>query len=270
MALAGTACNGRIGAPDPASAQGSKILGLWKVLFYVAAALGALVLGLIAWCLVRYRARPDAPDGEAEGRAENIPLELFYTAVPLLIVAVIFVLALGVQQKVTGLTQDPDVRIEVTGFQWGWRFRYLTEGITIVGTSTQPPRMVLPVHATSRLVLVSPDVIHSFYVPDFLEKKDLIPGVENRMDVTPSRTGHFGGACAEFCGLDHARMTFVVDVVEPQEFQAFVARQKAQQEQQGTTPPGTQGGANEPGGQAAPAAPASARNPGAPSGVTVG
>lgn len=197
--------------------------------------------------MIRYRRRPGR---EPAAFSDNVRLELSYTAIPLVIVAVLFAMALGVQQKVTHLTQAPDLRIEVTGFQWGWRFRYLTEGITIVGTSIEPPTMVLPVNATARLVLISPDVIHSFFVPRFLEKRDVVPGVENRIDVTPTKVGRFGGVCAEFCGLDHARMTFVVEVVEPEQFDAFVAQQQQQQQQGGPTPPGTQGGGDEPAGRA--------------------
>jgi cytochrome c oxidase subunit 2 len=214
-------------------------------------ALGVLVVALILWSLVRYRRRPG---GVAAEFSENVPLELFYTAVPVVIVAVLFGITVGVQHGVTKVSSDPDVRIEVTGFQWGWRFRYLTEGVTVVGTSIRPPTMVLPVHATIQLLLVSPDVVHSFFVPEFLEKKDVVPGVDNRFDVTTSRTGRFPGACAEFCGLDHARMTFTVDVVPPQDFQSFIQQQQQQQQDQaGTTPDQQNQGQNNPGGQAAPA-----------------
>lgn len=250
LAATGTACSSRFGAPDPATRQGGRILDLWRVLFLTGLALGAIVVALIVWSLVRYRRR----DGrEAAGFSENVRLELLYTAIPVVIVAVLFGITMGVQQKVTNLAAAPDLRIEVTGFQWGWRFRYLTEGITIVGTSHMPPTMVLPLGATARLILRSPDVIHSFYVPEFLEKRDLIPGVENRIDIAPSRLGRFGGLCAEFCGLEHAAMTFAVEIVEPQDFQAFVQEQQQQQQRQGTTPPGNQGGGNDAGGQAAPA-----------------
>lgn len=239
-------CSNRFGAPDPVTTQGTPVLRLWRVLLFAAVALGVLVVGLIFWALVRYRRRADK---EAGGRSENVPLELFYTAVPLAIVAVLFGLTMVAQRDVNRLAAEPDLRIEVTGFQWGWRFRYLTEGITIIGTSTREPTLVLPVRATARLTLMSPDVVHSFYVPDFLTKRDLIPGVENRIDVTPTRTGRFPGVCAEFCGLDHTRMTFVVEVVEPEEFETFVT----QQQEQGTLPDQEdQGGEGEPGSQAAP------------------
>jgi len=212
---------------------------------------GGLVVALLGWSIVRYRVR--------EGRDpatffEHVRLELFYTAVPLVLVAVLFGVTMATQRDVGRVASEPDVRIEVTGFQWGWRFRYLTEGITIVGTSIDRPTMVLPVDATARLTLHSPDVIHAFWVPQFLVKRDVIPGRVNRLDVTPTRTGTFGGVCAEFCGLDHTDMTFTVEVVEPEQFQAFVARQQQQQQQQtGQMPPGTQGGGSDPGGQALPA-----------------
>ncbi|MGH9226593.1 MAG: cytochrome c oxidase subunit II [Acidimicrobiales bacterium] len=266
LGLAGTGCGDRYGAPEPATTQGAEVLDLWRVLYVVALAVGALVSGLILWAVVRYRRRPGRDPATF---SDNVKLELFYTAVPLVTVAVLFAMSVGVQREVTRLAPEPDLRIEVTAFQWGWRFRYLTEGITIVGTSNDPPTMVLPIDATARLVLISPDVVHSFFVPEFLEKRDLVPGVENRIDVTPSRLGRFGGLCAEFCGLDHTRMTFVVEIVQPEEFEAFVAEQQ-QQPQGGTVPPGTQGGADEPAGRAAPPPPPRRETPPPwPNGVTV-
>jgi cytochrome c oxidase subunit 2 len=242
------------------------VLRLWRILFATAVVLGVLVVGLIGWSVIRYRRRrpgggaglrgPNAGTGLGATFSENVPLELFYTAVPLVIVAVLFGITLGVQNRVTRLAAEPDVRVEVTGFQWGWRFHYLTEGVTVLGTSNEAPTMVLPVDATVRLVLLSPDVIHSFYVPEFLGKRDTVPGVENRIDVTTTRTGRFPGMCAEFCGLDHARMTFTVEVVRPEQFQAFVAEQRQQEEEQtGNLPDEQNQGQENPGGQAAPPAP---------------
>ncbi|MFN2504141.1 MAG: cytochrome c oxidase subunit II [Acidimicrobiales bacterium] len=246
LLVAASGCSNRFGVPEPASRQGGEILDLWRVLFFSAVALGVLVIGLIGWSLVRYRRRTD---GQAGGFSENVRLELFYTAVPLVIVAVLFGLTVATQRDVNRMAPQPDVRVEVTGFQWGWRFRYLTEGVVIVGTSTDNPIMVLPVDSTIRLNLLSPDVIHAFFVPEFLVKRDVIPGVDNRLDVTTTRTGRFGGVCAEFCGLDHARMTFAVEVVEPAQFQAWLREQVAQQRTTTSLQDGQGGG---PGGQAAP------------------
>jgi cytochrome c oxidase subunit 2 len=95
-----------------------------------------------------------------------------------------------------------------------------------VGDANKPPTLVLPVGASVRLRLVAADVIHSFFVPQFLVKKDMVPGVDNQLELRPTEVGHYGGVCAEFCGLDHTRMLFSVDVVSPQQFQAFVAEQQ--------------------------------------------
>ncbi len=249
-AFSASACSSRFGVPEPASRQGGEVLDLWRVLFLAAVALGVVVIALIGWALVRYRRRAG---GQAAGFSENVPLELFYTAVPLVIVAVLFGVTVAVQRDVTSHAPQPDVRVEVTGFQWGWRFRYLTEGVVIVGTSQEIPRMVLPVNAVTRLTLLSPDVIHSFFVPEFLVKRDVIPGVDNRMDVTPTRTGRFGGVCAEFCGLDHARMNFVVEVVELVQFRAWIQDQQERQ-RTATTLEQPPEGASNPAGQAAPPA----------------
>jgi len=231
-------CSDRFGAPRPASAQGEDVLDLWRVLFLVAAALGALVVGLLAWVVLRYRRPKGAAPGDLPGqRRENVPLELFYTAVPLVIVAVVFTLTMRAQGPITDLTRTPSLRVEVTGFQWGWMFRYPAQRVTIVGDSNRPPTLVLPVGQTTRLRLVSPDVIHAFYVPRFLLKRDVIPGVDNDLEVRPTEIGRFGGVCAEFCGLDHGRMTFDVEVVEVEEFEQWAARQREQEQPGGPRGP---------------------------------
>ena len=217
-------CGNRFGAPRPASEQGSDVVDLWRMLFLVAAAIGALVAGLILWSIIRYRRKPGSEPARFHA---NVPLEIFYTAVPLVVVAVIFVVTMRAQSDVTSTTSTPDVRVDVTGFQWGWRFVYPDEQVTVFGDSNRPPNLVLPVGRTTRVRLSSPDVIHAFYVPAFLTKRDVVPGQENRMDVTPTEIGHYEGYCAEFCGLDHARMGFTVDVVSVEEYRAWVSSQRA-------------------------------------------
>ena len=224
------------------------MLDLWRVLFVAAVVLGVVVIGLILWSIVKYRRRPE---GKAASFSENVPLELFYTAVPLVIVAVLFGITVAVQRDVTSHVSNPAVRVEVTGFQWGWRFRYLTEGVVVVGTSEENPTMFLPVNAVTRLTLQSPDVIHSFFVPEFLVKRDVIPGVDNRIDVTPTRTGRFSGVCAEFCGLDHAKMNFAVEVVEHEQFRAWI-QEELDRQRTATTVDQQPDGASNPAGQAAP------------------
>ena len=222
-----TSCSSRGGAPDPASSQGQEILDLWRILLAAGVALGVLVTGLVLWSVVRYRRpRGAAPGDLPKQTGANIPIEVFYTVVPLIIVAVLFGITMRVQDRVTTLSETPDLGIEVTGFQWGWRFRYPAQGVTVVGDANEPPRLVLPVGANVRFRLVAADVIHSFFVPSFLVKRDMIPGVDNSIEIRPTETGRFPGVCTEFCGIDHWRMTFDVEVVTPEAFEAFVDEQQ--------------------------------------------
>lgn len=222
-----TACAGRGGAPDPATSQGVDVLHLWRIMLYAGVAMGALVGGLILWPVVRYR-RPQgvAPGALPKQRSANVPLEVFYTVIPMVIVVVLFTLTMRTQDTITARSGTPDLGVEVTGFQWGWRFRYPAQGVTVAGDANRPPTLVLPVGAHVRLRLSAADVIHSFFVPAFLVKRDMIPGVDNALEVHPTTEGTFRGLCAEFCGLDHWRMTFDVRVVSPAEFQAFIAEQR--------------------------------------------
>jgi cytochrome c oxidase subunit II len=221
-----TACSSRGGVPNPASSQGQEVLDLWQILLGAGVAVGALVAGLILWSVLRYRRpRTAGPDDLPKQTAANIPIEVFYTVVPLVIVAVLFGLTMRTQHRVTK-EGDPDLAVEVTGFQWGWRFRYPAQGVTITGDANSPPTLVLPVGANVRFRLVAADVVHSFFVPAFLVKRDLIPGVDNSLEIRPRHLGRYPAVCAEFCGLDHWRMTFDVEVVSPEAFQAFVADQQ--------------------------------------------
>ncbi len=220
-------CSSRGGVPAPVTTQAHDVLQLWRIVLGAGIVLGILVVGLILWSVVRYRRPRDAEPGDLPKQtAANIPVEVIYTVVPLFIVAVLFGLTLRTQHRETHRSATPDLSVEVTGFQWGWRFHYPAQGVTVLGDANSPPTLVLPVNANVRLHLASADVIHSFFVPAFLVKQDLIPGIDNQLEVRPSTLGHFGGFCAEFCGLDHARMTFSVDIVSPSDFQAFAARQQ--------------------------------------------
>lgn len=221
------ACSSRGGAPDPASSQGEDVLDLWRILLGAGVVVGALVTGLVLWSVVRYRRpRSAGADDLPKQTDANIPIEVFYTVVPLVIVAVLFGLTMRTQDKMSKEGDSVDLAVEVTGFQWGWRFRYPAQGVTVTGDANQPPTLVLPLGASVRLRLAAADVVHSFFVPAFLVKKDLIPGVDNTIEVRPTETGRFPGFCAEFCGLDHWRMTFDVEVVTPEAFQAFLADQQ--------------------------------------------
>ena len=246
-AILATACSDRGGAPDPATRQGEDILDLWRILLGAGVALGALVTALILWSVVRYRRPRDAsPEDLPEQTRANVPLEVLYTVIPLVIVIVLFGLTMRTQDRVTRQSPTADLAVEVTGFQWGWRFRYPAQGVTVVGDANDIPTLVLPVGANVRLRLQATDVVHSFFVPAFLVKRDLIPRVDNSIEIRPTEAGRYPGVCAEFCGLDHWRMTFDVEVVDPADFQRFLAEQ--QDEPTGRGPDNT--GPGDPRGQA--------------------
>lgn len=226
LVLAATSCSGRIGMPEPGTQEGGRIVDLWRVLFFTAATLGGLVLVLLAWCIVRYRRRSDDGNGDDDlpfQRRGNVPLEVVYTLVPLAIVVVIFVLSLRTDPATAGdgngaRSQGRPLTVDVTAFRWQWRFDYPAEGVSVVGTPDDSPDLVLPTGRPVHLRVRTADVIHSFSVPGFLGKMDVIPGLDNEFDLRPTHPGRYQGFCAEFCGLDHARMTFAVRVVSPDEF----------------------------------------------------
>ncbi len=217
-------CSGGFGEPDPVTQEGASISSLWRGSVIAALAVGVLVWGLIGWALIRYRRRGDSVPDQSP---YNIPIEILYTVVPVVIVAVLFFFTLRTERAVTHNPGPPDVTVEVIGFQWQWQFRYPEEGITVTGASVgEPPEMVLPVGQRVRFELRATDVAHSFWVPRFLAKKDLIPGLRNSMTVDTTERGRYVGRCAEFCGLDHWRMNFAVRVVRPAEYRRWLAEQK--------------------------------------------
>lgn len=224
LVSAGCGSGGRFGFPDPASEQGREILGLWRGTVLVALAVGALVWALIVWTVLHYRRRDDTLPSQTP---ENIPVEVAYTVAPLLVVAALFGVTVFTQEQVTASNPDPDLVVEVTGFQWSWKFAYPAEGVEVVSNGDDPPRLVLPVGAAVRFELATTDVNHSFWVPEFLVKRDLIQGVDNAIDVDVERAGEWTGRCAEFCGLDHWKMNFAVSAVPQDEFDRWVEEEQA-------------------------------------------
>jgi cytochrome c oxidase subunit 2 len=218
-------CSLEFGGGRGATRQGRDIFGLWQGSVIVAIFVGGLVWGLILFAILRYRRRNDDLPPQTQ---YFVKLEILYTVVPVVIVAILFAFSYRTQTEVDALTDDPAVTIDVRGFQWQWQFHYRDDDVTVTGLPGQEPTMVLPSDRTTRLVLTSRDVIHSFYVPRFLFKRDVIPGVRNRVDLTPKDKGTYTGRCAEFCGLDHAKMTFTVKVVSMPDYNAWIAEQQAQ------------------------------------------
>lgn len=216
------------GLPEAASEQAEHVGNLWLGAWVASLVIGALVWGLIGWAVVRYRNRhgDDAPPRQT---TYHLPLELLYTLVPFLIIGVLFFYTVKTQDSVRNIDGEPDVEIGVVGQKWSWTFNYMEEGNPDVGTNAHTvgtletiPDLYLPVDKTIRFKLESADVIHSFWVPVFRDKLDVIPGHTNYLTVTPNKVGTYDGKCAELCGEFHSLMLFKVHVVSEEDYEAHV------------------------------------------------
>ncbi len=195
----------------------------WYVFMAAGTFVGLYVYACILWCVFRYRRRANH---EPQQFKKNTPLELLYLALPILMVVGLFGVTYAIEMPVDRVVAQPANRIAVTAFRWSWDFAY-PGGIQTYGTPATPPTLYLPEGQTTEIDLRSADVTHSFWVPAFLFKRDAIPGMTNVFDVTPIRTGRFLGRCAQYCGLEHALMTFVVRVVPRSSYDRFIASKGA-------------------------------------------
>lgn len=226
LALTTAGCSFAFGMPRGASDQAHQTFRLWQIFFVTAIPVAGIVYVLVAVAIVRFRRRrSDEPDSLGSQRSRNLPLELVYTIVPVLIVVVLFLLSLRTEERVTDVAPDPSLIVNVQAYAWGWRFTY-PDGVTVVsppsGEFAAQPVFKLPLGETVRIVLTSNDTIHAFWVPAFLYKHDAIPGRTFDFDITPTQLGTFQGHCAEFCGLNHAYMNFKVNVVSPSAFKSWL------------------------------------------------
>ncbi len=219
--------------PDPVTEQAHHIYYLWRYSWIAAMATGVVVWGLIFWVVVRYRRRSD--DEIPVQTRYNLPLEIFYTIAPIIMVIVFFAHTIETQNLVLDDT-DEDLTVEVVGYQWSWTFNHYLNGedgevVYTSGTGGNVPTLVLPVDQTVQFNLHSPDVIHSFGAIGFLMRMDVIPGRVNHYEVTPDTEGFYAGKCYEFCGTSHSRMIFNVEVVSAEEYEQHLQ----ELEQQGNT-----------------------------------
>jgi cytochrome c oxidase subunit 2 len=211
---------------------------LWIGSTFAALVVGIAVWALIAYAAIRYRKRKGSDAELPRQTAYNLPLEIVYTIVPFVIVAVLFFFTVNTQNRVLQTSADPDVTIAVNAFKWNWQFVYPDttddnggEPVSTVGTSNEIPILVVPTDQTIRFELASADVIHSFWIPEFLFKLDVIPGNENGRDnvfeVTVREQGAFVGRCAELCGTYHAFMNFEVRSVSAGDYQDYLSARES-------------------------------------------
>jgi cytochrome c oxidase subunit II len=216
--------------PVPASAQAVPIDWLWDLQVKIIAFLFALIVVPMIYSLLFFRRRKgDTTDAvHIEG---NTNLEIAWTVVPLIIV--LGLAYIGAENLAETRRADPNaMEVRVTGFQWGWRFEYPDFGIT-------SNELYLPVNRQVVLKMTSTDVLHSFWVPEFRVKQDLVPGRVTELRITPTLIGDtYKVRCAEMCGTSHAYMESPVIVVESVNFDAWVAEQQVLAEAAGQTPEG--------------------------------
>jgi cytochrome c oxidase subunit II len=222
-----------LGWPKGISVQSRHVYDLWTSSVIAALAVGALVWGLIFWCIVRYHKRGDELPVQTR---YNLPIEMIYSVVPFLIIAVLFFYTVQAQNTVDRLTPSPAVTVNVVAFKWNWQFVYedanakAADGtqVSTTGDSDYIPVLVVPTGETIRFVETSRDVIHSFWVPDLLFKRDVFPGnVVNKFQVNIDTPGAYVGRCAEFCGTYHSQMNFELRAVSPTDYQRFIAAKVA-------------------------------------------
>jgi cytochrome c oxidase subunit II len=224
----------RFGWPEGITEQSQDMRELWTGSVIAALIVGIAVWGLILYSVVAHRKRGDELPKQT---AYNLPLEIVYTILPFVIIAGLFFYTVVVQNRVQERSEDPDETIAVNAFKWNWQFVYPEstgpDGLPVntVGTSSEIPILVLPTDRTIRFELASADVIHSFWVPEFLFKLDVIPGNENGRDnvfeVTVQEEGAYVGRCAELCGTYHAYMNFEVRAVSGEDYDAYLAARES-------------------------------------------
>ena len=216
----------RLGFPPPASDRSPVILNLWIGTWIAAFAVGFLVWGLIGWASNRYKTRHAKMPRQSR---YNLPMEIFYTIAPFIIIGVLFYYTVLAQNAVQKKTPNPDVTIDVVGQKWSWTFNYkaannpaVGQDVWEAGTINKTPDLYLPVGKRIQFNLSSPDVIHSFWVPSFYEKLDVIPGRHNSLQMSPTTEGIFAGRCAELCGTYHSAMLFNVHIVSENDYNAYL------------------------------------------------
>jgi cytochrome c oxidase subunit II len=208
--------------PEPKTETAKDVFGLYVAVLVMGGIVFLGVEGFIVYAVVRYRRKPgdDQLPPQVHG---NTMVEIIWTAIPTVIVLILFVISTITLNAVEARSAKPGVTVEATGFQWQWRFRYLDgdnnpkNDAVVNGTAANPPVMALPIGEPIRVILPSLDVIHSFFVPQFLIKRDVVPvgenGTPNELEFTISEEGTYSGQCAEFCGLQHANMTFAIQAM---------------------------------------------------------
>ena len=203
---------------------------LWQGFNVTAIVVGGITLLAMIWAIFAYRAKDKT--SIPKQTQYHIPLELTYTIIPIFIVIGLFAATVVVENQVVD-EPAPNATINVTAFQWGWKFTYPGHKAVVVGQTTQSPIMVMPENQNVHINLRSTDVIHGFYVPEFNFSRYAQPGLVNTFTFNANKTGLFDAQCTQLCGLYHSLMYFRVAVVTQSQFAAWLkAKDSATSQQQ--------------------------------------
>jgi cytochrome c oxidase subunit 2 len=247
LLMAGTAhADWALNMPKGVTDLSKETYDLHMMVFWWCVAIGVVVFGVMIISLVKHRKSKGA---EPAKFSHSTTAEVVWTIIPVIILLIMAVPAAETMIKAED-TRDPDLSIVVTAYQWKWHYRYQDEGVEFFSSLARPSLearplysdvdvnsvenyllevdrpMVVPVGAKVRLLLTSNDVIHSWWVPELAIKKDAIPGIVNETWFKATEVGTYRGQCTELCGKDHGYMPIVVEVVEPDAYQAWVDSRK--------------------------------------------
>ncbi len=212
------------------------IVDMWTASWQVLWGVGIIAWAIMIYALIAYRRRKGDNSTPAQLRYNN-PIETLFTVVPMILVIGFFAFTAKTMSSIEAPIANPDVKIEAIGKQWSWDFNYVKDNTyesgvqgdsKTVADDSNLPTLWLPTESTVQIDLASRDVDHSFWVIDFLYKKDMLPGKTNHMYFeTTKQTGTFRGKCAELCGEYHSMMLFNVRIVSQAEYAAHIAELKA-------------------------------------------
>jgi len=217
-----------MGFPKGVSSVNDISLSLWQGAWIAAGVVGVFTFILIIWPAVFHRA--NASKGEFPKQTQyNVPVEILYTVIPFIIVAVLFYFTAVKENKIIDKTTPVKHEISVEGIQWSWQFGYPEAGekAVVTGTPANPPTLYLPQGESVRFTITSNDVVHGFWIPAFMIQMQNLPGETNHLQFTANKLGEFPGRCNILCGRNHSQMIFKVKVVTPEQYQNYLDSLKA-------------------------------------------
>lgn len=209
---------------DSAGPQAGQIERLWWMMFWVCTVVFVVVVALLCIAMARGHDGADKEDAAPEKKRRLARTVGAGVAVTAVILIVFLVASIQTGDAIHGIESPGARTISITGQQWWWEARYEDPAPSDIVTTAN--EIHIPVGEPVHLKLRSKDVIHSFWVPNLHGKKDLIPGEESSLWLQADRAGVFEGQCAEFCGMQHAHMRFLVIAQAPEEFQAWLEQQR--------------------------------------------